>query len=172
MKPFIATAILSLTAVLSACNAANPPTTTMPASGGYSMGPGMMNHYGMGSGMMNRYGMGPGMMGNYGGSVAPGNTNTAPARPFVPQPTATAAAAPNGAQVFQTSCAACHTTGMLNAPRIGDKSAWKPRIAKGMPTLLHSASNGLGTMPARGGNPSLTNAELKAAVTYMVSQSS
>ena len=64
-------------------------------------------------------------------------------------------------------CTACHTAGVAGAPRFGDKAAWSPRIAKGKDALYHSALTGKGAMPAKGGNPSLSDADVKAAVDYM-----
>ena len=79
-------------------------------------------------------------------------------------------AAANGKQVFDSVCTACHSTGVAGAPKLGDKAAWGPRIAQGMDTLVHSALNGKNAMPPKGGNPSLTEAQVRAAVQYMVSQ--
>ncbi len=75
-----------------------------------------------------------------------------------------------GEQVVAQVCGACHGTGAAGAPKIGDKAAWGPRIAQGMSVLLASATNGKNAMPARGGNPAITDDELKAAVEYLVKQ--
>jgi cytochrome c5 len=77
----------------------------------------------------------------------------------------------SGEQVVQAVCAACHSTGAANAPKTGDKAAWAPRIAQGMDALYKSALNGKAVMPARGGNPALSDDEVKAAVDYLVKQS-
>ena len=77
----------------------------------------------------------------------------------------------DGATVYNTVCKACHATGLLNSPKTGDKAAWAPRIATGLPALLNSATNGKASMPARGGAADLTDDELKAAVEYLVDQS-
>jgi cytochrome c5 len=79
-------------------------------------------------------------------------------------------AAADGKQVFASTCVACHATGVAGAPKLGDKAAWGPRIKQGMDTLLHSALNGKNAMPPRGGNSALTDAQVRAAVEYMVSQ--
>lgn len=76
----------------------------------------------------------------------------------------------NGEQIVNTSCAACHGTGALNSPKIGDKAAWGPRIAKGYKTLIDHAINGFNMMPARGGNPDLTDAEIAHAVAFMANK--
>jgi cytochrome c5 len=74
----------------------------------------------------------------------------------------------SGEDVFKSTCIACHGTGINNAPKFGSKAAWAPHLARGVPTLYTSALKGKGPMPARGGNASLSDAEVKAAVDYMV----
>ncbi len=88
-----------------------------------------------------------------------------------------AAAAPvqrNGQQVYQSACVACHGSGIAGAPKAGDTGQWAKRVSKGLETLYASAINGLqgsaGVMPAKGGNPVLSDAEVKAAVDYIVAQ--
>ncbi|SEP34810.1 c-type cytochrome [Nitrosovibrio sp. Nv6] len=73
--------------------------------------------------------------------------------------------------IYTASCAACHTTGAAGAPKLGDNSAWAPRIKAGNETLYTSALKGKNAMPPKGGNASLSDAEVKAVVDYMVSQS-
>jgi cytochrome c5 len=80
-------------------------------------------------------------------------------------------AAADGKKVFDTTCTACHATGVANAPKLGDKAAWAPRIKQGLDTLVASASKGKGAMPPKGGNAALSDAELRAAVEFMVAQS-
>ena len=81
----------------------------------------------------------------------------------------------DGQQVYQASCIACHGAGIAGAPKVGDKAAWSKRIAKGNAALYASAIKGFqgaaGVMPPKGGNPALNDAEVKAAVDYMVAQS-
>ena len=74
----------------------------------------------------------------------------------------------DGATIYNTVCTACHATGVAGAPKTGDKAAWAPRIAAGNAALLKSAIAGKNAMPARGGAADLTDAELKAAVDYLV----
>jgi cytochrome c5 len=74
----------------------------------------------------------------------------------------------SGEDVFKSTCIACHGTGINNAPKFGNKAAWAPHLAHGVPALYTSALKGKGPMPARGGNASLSDAEVKAAVDYMV----
>ena len=72
-----------------------------------------------------------------------------------------------GQQVVAQACGTCHEVGAGGAPKIGDWAAWKPRIEKGLSSLLESAITGHGGMPARGGMASLTDAEIRRAIEYM-----
>lgn len=76
-----------------------------------------------------------------------------------------------GQKITDAVCAACHVSGALNAPVIGNADQWAPRIEKGMETLYDHAINGFKNMPARGGRDSLSDEEVKAAVDYMVAES-
>jgi cytochrome c5 len=82
-----------------------------------------------------------------------------------------AAAAADGKAVYDKVCHVCHAAGVAGAPKLGDKAAWAPRIQQGMTTLVQSVTNGKGAMPPKAGMPSLTDAELRAGVEFMVSQS-
>jgi len=86
-----------------------------------------------------------------------------------------AAAAPAGARkgedVVKSTCAACHQAGVANAPKIGDRAAWGPRIKQGLQGMLAVATKGKGAMPPRGGDASLTDAELTRAIIFMANQS-
>jgi cytochrome c5 len=73
---------------------------------------------------------------------------------------------------YKATCMACHGSGVMNAPKVGDKAAWKPRIAKGKPAVYNNAIKGFNMMPARGGNPALKDDEVKAVVDYMIGKSS
>lgn len=77
-----------------------------------------------------------------------------------------------GQKIYQQTCFACHGTGVLNAPRLSNVEEWKPRIATGKEALYHSAISGKNAMPPKGGNFSLSDDDIKAAVDYMVSESS
>ena len=77
----------------------------------------------------------------------------------------------SGEEVVKTVCAACHAAGVLNAPRIGDKKAWAVHLRHGEATLVKNAINGIRQMPARGGNPGLSDNEVARAVAYMANQS-
>ncbi len=84
--------------------------------------------------------------------------------------TAGASKARSGEEVYKASCQSCHATGIANAPKLDDKAAWEPRIAAGFDAIMDAAINGKGAMPARGGNPAITDEEIKATVLYMTDQ--
>jgi cytochrome c5 len=80
------------------------------------------------------------------------------------------AAARTGKQIVEARCYKCHEKGTGGAPKIGDRDAWVPRIKDGLDATVRSAINGHGGMPARGGLPNLTDAEMKEAITYMINK--
>jgi cytochrome c5 len=109
---------------------------------------------------------------------APAPEAAAPAPAPAPAPAAPAASGGNvakGEAVYKQICFACHDAGVAGAPKLGDKAAWAPRIAQGNDTLYTHSIKGFqgkaGMMPAKGGNMSLSDADVKAAVDYMVAQS-
>jgi cytochrome c5 len=89
-------------------------------------------------------------------------------------PAAAAAPAVDGKKVFETTCAACHGTGIAGAPKFGDKDAWAPRIKQGVAKLHENAIKGFqgkaGVMPPKGGSTA-SDEDVKAAVDYMVAGS-
>jgi cytochrome c5 len=72
-----------------------------------------------------------------------------------------------GEQIVKQQCASCHEKGLHGAPRINDRAAWAPRMKRGLDATVRSAIQGHGKMPARGGLADTTDAELRAAITYM-----
>jgi cytochrome c5 len=80
----------------------------------------------------------------------------------------------DGKTIFGNLCQTCHTNAATGAPVITDKAAWAPRVAEGLDTLVKHATEGFtgkkGVMPARGGNPSLSDAQVKATVEWMLTQ--
>jgi cytochrome c5 len=76
-----------------------------------------------------------------------------------------------GQQTYQAVCAMCHNAGLMNAPKLGDKEGWAPRIAQGKDILVQHAIKGIRMMPAKGGNPSLSDDEVAQAVVYMANES-
>lgn len=93
------------------------------------------------------------------------------ATPVVAANSANGAASDTGKTLFNTTCVACHGTGIAGAPKVGDKSVWAPRLAQGNNVLYDHAIKGFqgkaGVMPAKGGS-SAPDADVKAAVDYMV----
>jgi cytochrome c5 len=83
-----------------------------------------------------------------------------------------AAAQAKGDEVYKKACGVCHDQGIAGAPKMGDKAAWAPRIKQGMDALYTVGIKGKpGTgMVAKGGNSSLSDADVKAAVDFMVSK--
>lgn len=97
-------------------------------------------------------------------AAAPAAAATAPA----PAPAAAPAASSGaGKKVYDSACVACHASGVAGAPKLGDKAAWAPRIATGLDALTGSVIKGKGAMPPKGGNASIPDADIKAAVEYM-----
>lgn len=86
----------------------------------------------------------------------------------IPPPAAGKAGAADGKKVYDSSCTACHGAGVAGAPKLGDKAAWTPRIKAGLPALYDAALKGKGAMPPKGGNTALPDADVKAAVDYLV----
>jgi cytochrome c5 len=71
-----------------------------------------------------------------------------------------------GKRVYESVCIACHGTGIAGAPKLGDSSAWAPRLAKGFDKMLASATQGINAMPAKGGFTG-SDEEFRAAVHYI-----
>lgn len=77
----------------------------------------------------------------------------------------------NGKQVYDTACGACHTAGVLQAPRLGNQQDWIAREKQGFDLLLSHAIKGFKNMPAKGGNPTIKDEEIENAINYMLSSS-
>lgn len=75
-------------------------------------------------------------------------------------------------ETYKSSCATCHDAGVANAPKLGDKAAWAPRIKQGKEALYKSGLQGKpGTaMVAKGGFANLSDAEVKAVVDLMMAK--
>ncbi len=76
-----------------------------------------------------------------------------------------------GEAVYKASCFACHDSGVAGSPKVGDKDAWTARIAAGNESMYSAAIKGKGAMPAKGGNMSISDEDIKAAVDYMAANS-
>lgn len=81
---------------------------------------------------------------------------------------AVGAAAADGQAVYDANCAMCHK---MMKPKTGDKAAWAPLISQGVDALTAATIKGKGMMPAKGGKPNLSDADIKAAVQYMIDKS-
>lgn len=125
-------------------------------------------------------------------TVTPAPARPAPASPTTPSTTAPAptaeapSAAPaapageaappsadlaHGEQIYRKACAFCHDRGTAGAPKLGDAQAWAPRIAQGNEVLYTNSIKGIRAMPPKGGNPTLSEADVKAAVDFLVARS-
>lgn len=114
-------------------------------------------------------------------AVALVDERTRPVAQVITDPAAllkvSAAAAPraafSGEQVNANLCAGCHGAGVLGAPKTGDKAVWAARMsaAGGLDGLVGHAVQGKGAMPAKGGDPSLSDQEIHEAVVYLLKQS-
>lgn len=87
-----------------------------------------------------------------------------------PVAVATTAGPRSGPEVYQAACLACHASGAAGAPKTGDKAAWEPRVGAGVEQLVKTVISGKGAMPARAGNPTLTDEEIRAAVEHMLQE--
>lgn len=79
-----------------------------------------------------------------------------------------AADAALGEKIYQQACAMCHASGVAGAPILGDQANWAERVKKDKSELYNSATNGLGAMPAKGGQVQLSDADVIAAVDHML----
>lgn len=75
-----------------------------------------------------------------------------------------------GEAIYEKSCATCHKNGVAGAPKLDDQAAWSDRLSKGKETLYDNSINGFKSMPPKGGNSSLSDEDVKAAVDYMVEE--
>lgn len=105
---------------------------------------------------------------------APAASETTPATESASAAEATTDAAgpkADGKAIFESTCKLCHGGNIPGAPVVGKKEDWAVRIKQGQETLHKHALEGFNSMPAKGGNASLSDDEVKAAVDYMANQS-
>ncbi len=81
---------------------------------------------------------------------------------------ASAASAGKGKALYDAACTACHAAGIAGSPKFGDKAAWAPLAKEGVKHLVETVTKGKGAMPAKGGKPDATEADITAAVEYML----
>ncbi len=84
------------------------------------------------------------------------------------EPVLVAAAEEKSVEEIYQACAVCHGSGVLNAPKLGDKAGWEPRLAKGVEQLYANAINGVGTMPPKGGRLDFSDEDIRRVVDYML----
>lgn len=75
-----------------------------------------------------------------------------------------------GEKLYLAACTACHMAGVAGAPRTGDKAAWAPRLALGVDGLTQSVLKGKGAMPPRGAAANASDADIRAAVEFMLAK--
>ena len=78
----------------------------------------------------------------------------------------------SGKDLYTKRCQECHAKGKEGAPQTGDAQAWGVRMEKGLDGLTASAVNGHNKMPSRGGLATISDAEVKLAIEYMISKAS
>lgn len=76
----------------------------------------------------------------------------------------------SGEAVYNQFCAACHTSGVMGAPKINNAEDWEARLAQGMDTVLDHAINGFNAMPPKGTCSSCSDDEIQAAIDYMTAE--
>ena len=69
--------------------------------------------------------------------------------------------------VLDRFCVVCHNGQLPNAPKVGDKAAWEPRLAKGIDVLVLSVTNGLNAMPPKGLCMDCTAEDFQAVIELM-----
>lgn len=77
----------------------------------------------------------------------------------------------SGQEVYDSTCKACHETGVADAPKVGDQARWAPLIKEGLKELTTDAIKGKGAMPPKGGRPELTRNDVSRAIVFMANQS-
>lgn len=75
----------------------------------------------------------------------------------------------SGEQVYNTYCTACHTSGVMGAPKMNNAADWEERLAQGMDTVLKHAVEGFNAMPPKGTCSDCSEEEIQGAIDYMTS---
>ncbi len=101
-------------------------------------------------------------------AAAAAPTPVAAAAPAAAAPVAAAPAAGNGEGLYKQACAVCHAAGVAGAPKFGDKAGWSARVGQGADALTASVIKGKGAMPPKGGAAAASDADIKAAVQFML----
>jgi cytochrome c5 len=103
-------------------------------------------------------------------AAAPAAAVAAAAPAAAATPVAAKADGAAGEKLYVAACTACHMAGVAGAPKTGDKAAWAPRLATGIDGLTQSVLKGKGAMPPRGAAANASDAEIRAAVEFMVAK--
>lgn len=77
-----------------------------------------------------------------------------------------------GKEIYVAECALCHNHGEEQSPRLGKIMDWEDRLKQPVDVLIKKSIDGFigeeGEMPAKGGSPYLTDAQMAAAVKFMI----
>lgn len=76
----------------------------------------------------------------------------------------------SGEEIYASTCGVCHDNGVAGAPKLDDMVSWETRLSGGFTALVTSAINGKGGMPARGGDPDITDSEMELVVSHMIKE--
>ncbi|MFQ3236386.1 MAG: cytochrome c5 [Paraglaciecola sp.] len=74
----------------------------------------------------------------------------------------------SGADVYNKACVACHSSGVLGAPKFQDAGEWSPRLEKGFDVVWQNAIVGINAMPAMGACGDCSDEDIKVAIEYMI----
>lgn len=77
----------------------------------------------------------------------------------------------SGAHIYKEVCSVCHSSGVANAPKLGDQKAWKKLIEEGQVVITAHGYVGVRAMPPRGGKEGLSVEQFAEALNYMVNKS-
>ncbi len=75
--------------------------------------------------------------------------------------------AQEGEAIYNKACQVCHSMGVAGAPKAHDATAWEPRLAKGLDTLVGSVKSGLNAMPPGGMCTDCSDDDYKKAIEFM-----
>ncbi|MES2217839.1 MAG: c-type cytochrome [Pseudomonadota bacterium] len=76
-------------------------------------------------------------------------------------------------QAYEKDCSSCHANSVDGAPKPGDDAAWQPIIAQGFFNIYMNVTTGRNGHPVKGVCvDTCTDADVKAAIKYMLQQSS
>jgi len=103
--------------------------------------------------------------------IAPAGHSVMEGQVVVASPAMSSGAGRAGDDIYNTSCMACHNSGVAGAPMYGDVSAWATRLEQGIETVYANAINGIRAMPARGTCMTCSDDEVKSAIDYILDNS-